>query len=255
VSKLKKALRVLYWVGGVIGVLVLALGITLAVLHEGRPEGGRTGPGADDFARRIERAVDKEAWDRTGAIRFDFDGRQEHLWDLERDLSRVRWGDIEVLQRLDRRDGVAFEDGQPVSEERRAELVEKAWAFFCNDTFWLNPFVKLFDEGTERAIVTLEDGSKALLITYSSGGVTPGDAYLWIPGEGDLPVAGKMWVSVFPIGGVRASWDEWITLSTGAKVATHHELGPFTLELRDIEGAATLAELEPGPDPFAALLE
>jgi hypothetical protein len=246
-------LRILAWIGGVLVVLVLALAITLAVLHEPRPEGA-SGAAAEALAHRIERAVDREAWERTGAVRFDFDGRQQHLWDLERDFSRVRWDDVEVLQRLDRRDGVALENGQRVGEERRAELVEEAWQYFCNDTFWLNPFVKLFDDGTERATVTLEGGHKALLLTYRSGGVTPGDSYLWIPGEGDLPTGGKMWVSIFPIGGVHATWDDWITLPTGAKVATRHTLGPLSIDL-DVEAAATLAELEPGPDPFAALLE
>ncbi len=253
VSKTKRVLRVLAWIGGVLGALAVVLGITLAILHEPRPS-GTSGAAAEALGHRIEQAVGRDAWERTGAVRFEWNGRHEHLWDLERNFSRVRWDDIEVLQRLDRRDGIAFENGHRVGEERRVELVEEAWELFCNDTFWLNPLVKLFDDGTTRSIVTLDDGRKGLFVAYASGGVTPGDAYLWVPGHDDLPVEVRMWVSVFPIGGVRVTWDDWITLPTGAKVATRHQIGPFSVELDDVEAAATLAELEPGPDPFAALL-
>jgi hypothetical protein len=103
--------------------------------------------------------------------------------------------------------------------------------------------------------VRLDDGTRGLLVSYASGGVTPGDAYLWIVGDDGLPRAWKMWVTVIPIGGVQASWERWITLSTGARVATRHAMGPITLELTDVEGASTLGELEPGDDPFAALVE
>jgi hypothetical protein len=62
-----------------------------------------------------------------------------------------------------------------------------------------------------------------------------------------------MWVSVLPIKGLRATWEGFVPLSTGARVATRHHIGPAPVTIDDLAGAATLAELEPGADPFARL--
>lgn len=100
--------------------------------------------------------------------------------------------------------------------------VQKAYKNFINDAFWLNPIVKIFDEGTSRSIVTLADGREGLLVSYASGGVTPGDSYLWLVDANGLPTAWKLWVGILPIGGLEFSWDNWLTLPTGAKIATGH---------------------------------
>ncbi|MEM1203668.1 MAG: hypothetical protein AAGN66_10605 [Acidobacteriota bacterium] len=224
--------------------------ITLRVLDKPRPQ-AEVGPQADATAERMMAAVDVEAWQRTGAVTWDFGGRQQHLWDRQRQLSRVRWGDHEVLLDLTTRRGVARTGGEAVEGAAADELLEAAWSHWCNDSFWLNPIAKLFDDGTERGLVDGEEGG--LLVTYSSGGVTPGDAYLWQLGENDLPTAWRMWTQILPVDGVRASWDDWIDLDTGAKVATRHKTPLFELVLSDVRGAATLGELEPGDDPFAPL--
>ena len=101
-----------------------------------------------------------------------------------------------------------------------------------------------------------DDGEESLLVSYASGGLTPGDAYLWRVGPDGTPTAWKLWVSILPIGGVETSWEGWVTLDTGARISTRHA-GPLglTLELTDVEGAATLDALVDGPDPFAPLFE
>ncbi len=35
-------------------------------------------------------AVDSDAWERIGAVRWTFRGNRSHLWDRERQLVRVR---------------------------------------------------------------------------------------------------------------------------------------------------------------------
>jgi hypothetical protein len=63
-----------------------------------------------------------------------------------------------------------------------------------------------------------------------------------------------MWVHVLPIGGLSASWEQWVSLSTSAKVSTLHRIGPVTMELSDVAGATTIAALLNGAeDPFAPL--
>lgn len=84
--------------------------------------------------------------------------------------------------------------------------------------------------------------------------MTPGDAYLWRIGADDLPTSWKMWVKIIPIGGLAFSWENWIILSTGVKIATLHRNGPIRLQLTEVAAAPALAKLEPGEDPFAPLV-
>ena len=214
---------------------------------------GEVGPAADEMARAMMTAANIDAWHQTGAVEWDFAGRQQHLWDRDRGYVRVRWQQNEVLLELETKKGIARQDGQPLDAEAAAPLLEQAWSFWCNDSFWLNPVAKLFDDGTTRALAPLDGGGQGLLITYGSGGVTPGDSYLWAVGDDGLPTAWWMWTQILPLGGIEASWDGWITLDTGARVATLHDVGVLDLQLKDVRGAASLAELVDGEDPFAAL--
>ena len=170
------------------------------------------------------------------------------------DLARVRWGNVEVLLDLASRDGVALRGGRLLSGDKAARLLADAYSHWINDSFWLNPVVKLFDPGVERRLVRLDDGTSALLVEYTSGGLTPGDAYLWLPGAGDLPTSWRMWTSNLPKGGMRASWESWVELDTGARISTFHKLALGSVKIGELAGAATLGELEPGPDPFARLV-
>jgi hypothetical protein len=241
----------LRFLGGLFLLLVLGLGVVVIFARHTRPEGGITGAEADALAHEIERSVGVDAWKRTGAVRFTFGG-MSHLWDLQRNYSRERWGKYEVFVNVGNRTGRAFVSGRETAGKENDKLVDKAYRQFINDSFWLNPLPKLFDEGVTRWRVT-EGGRPALLLRYASGGVTPGDSYLWILGEDHRPRAWRMWVQVLPIPGLEASWEGWTTLSTGALVSTRHKIVGATLAIDDVVGAATLAELE-GGDPFAGKL-
>lgn len=216
---------------------------------------GVAGPPADALAREVQQAVGLEGWKRTGAVSWNFGGRNQHLWDRERDLIRVRWGDMEVLRYLWEDRGIVYEDGQEVTDpEDKQEAMDAAYAAWVNDAFWLYPFEKFFDAGVTRQVISTDAGKEALLITFNEGGLTPGDSYLWLLEEGGRPYAWKMWVSIIPIKGAQASWQGWQTLPTGALIATVHDTAVFTLKLTEVAGAATLGELTGGEDPFAALV-
>ncbi len=99
--------RILLVIAGVLGAFILSC---MLLLRHPRPD-GQSGPAADALAHSIEQAVHKDAWDRTGALRWTFGGRHQHLWDRERQFDRVRWGKVEVLLDLTRNDGRVTDGG------------------------------------------------------------------------------------------------------------------------------------------------
>ena len=241
----------------VVVVILVALVAGLVALWAGlRHAPTPTSPGADAeaLAHEMVRAVDGDAWSRTGAVRWTVQGRA-HLWDRQRGLARVEWGKKRVLLDVNSRKGRAWRDGRELADgPDKQKLLDRAYALWINDSFWLNPVVKAFDDGTSRARGTV-DGKRALLVSYASGGLTPGDKYLWILDEHARPVAWRLWVKILPVGGIEFSWGGWTRLSTGAWVATSHKaLGLDVVPIRDVAAGATLRDLEPD-DPFAPILK
>lgn len=234
-------------------VVVAAAIVAWALLSKPRPK-GVAGPEAERIAAEMLRAVNADAWKETGAVRFTFLGHH-HLWDRRRNYDKVEWRNHAVLLRIGNRTGRAWEKDMEVSAERADDLVKKAYSLWINDSYWLNPVVKIYDQGVTRSIVKDAGGRARLLVEYSSGGLTPGDAYLWTPGPGEMPPTGwRIWAQTLTIKGLPSSWENWITLSSGAKISTLHRIGPWRLRIADVAGARTLAELlGSSADPFAAL--
>jgi len=244
--------RLRHLLGLVLLGLVLVSGCALGgahVLSRSLPEGPQ-GPAAEALADRLLTAVDAPAWERTGAVQWTFFGNR-HLWDRSRNLDRVELGSALVLVDIGAHTGRAFIRGKPITGSRKDKLVEKAWAAWANDSFWLNPAVKVRDEGTERFAV----GPDALRVSYRRGGVTPGDSYLFELGPDGLPTGWRMWVKVLPIQGLRWTLADWVTLPTGARIATDHKAGPIHVRIEELSAAETLQGLVGDTDPFAALYQ
>ena len=244
---IKKVLKYLLLV---FGVLVLGIIILGFVINEAEPN-GQTGAEADRMATAMMQAVDKPGWDTTRYISWTFAGINNYLWDKTTDQVRVKWEEYEVLLDTKTQKGTVKKEGQTVTGAEAEKARKKAWSSFCNDSFWLNPTVKAFDSGTERSVVTLKDGQKGLKIKYTSGGVTPGDAYVWILDDQYQPTSWKMWVQIIPIGGIENTWEGWVTLPTGAKIATHHSLMGRKVEMiQDLKAGMSLAEMDIMEAPF-----
>ncbi|MEM6316456.1 MAG: hypothetical protein AAF960_02240 [Bacteroidota bacterium] len=250
-------MRVLKWILGIILVLAIVAGVGLFIFvkvkSEPRPQGIK-GPEAEALAQKVLAAIDKPAWDTTGVIQWTFPGGHDFLWDKDRNLVKVNWEDYEVLVTLDETTGRAWKGGQEVTGEAGDKLVKEAWGYFCNDSFWLNAPAKVFDKGTERSVVTMPEGNEALMVTYQSGGVTPGDSYLWILDDNGLPASYKMWVSIIPIGGMEFTWEDYTTVSTGAKIATQHNSDYLPIKITNIKATTDLAAFGLSKDPFQPIL-
>ena len=246
--------KFLKWFIILLVVLIAIVAIVGFLFHESKPE-GKPSPQADAVAQKMMAAVDQAAWDTTAILSWDFAGRQQYLWDKERNFVKVMWGEHTVFLHTKSVTGKAFKNGVALSSDAANNAVQMAWRHFCNDSFWINAVVKAFDPGTSRSMVKTKDGKDAMMVSYASGGVTPGDAYAWILDENGLPTSYKMWVSIIPIGGVEFTWENWITLDTGAKISTLHKSAVFDLEMRDVKGAASLEAYGLTEDPFVMLIK
>ena len=242
--------KVLKYLGILIFILIVGGIIAGLVANESKPE-GTPSPEADALAQKMMNAVDKAAWDTTNIIQWTFKGMHDFLWDKQNNWVKVNWENSEVLLHTKSVSGKAFQNGQEVTEEPlKNELIQSAWSFFCNDSWWLNAAVKAFDEGTERSIVKVGDGREGLMVSYSSGGVTPGDSYVWFLDENGLPTSYKMWVSIIPIGGMEFTWEQWETLPTGAKIATFHKSKMLDLDISNLKSGDTWADFGMDKSPF-----
>jgi len=214
-------------------VIGLIFGLFLWSKHEPLPEGTPT-PEADAMAQKMLEAINYPAWDTTRIVNWTFRETNDYSWNKETNVVEVKWGNSRVLLRTKELKGEAFVNDQQVNGAEADKLVQKAWANFANDSFWLNAPAKAFDPETSRSIVKVKDGREGLMVTYSSGGVTPGDSYVWFMDETGLPTSFKMWVSIIPIGGLEFSWEDWKTLSTGAKVAQFHSGGILEIPITNL---------------------
>ena len=242
--------KIWYWALAVI-LIVGALGFwAIRSMDEPLPE-GIAGPEANSLAEKVLQATGYDHWQETGAASWTFRGGYHYLWDVKRNYARISWEQNEVLMDLSTQKGIAYTNGKKLEDP--SELLEKAWKRWCNDSFWFMAHHKLFDPGTVRKLVRQPDGSDALLITYMSGGVTPGDSYLWLLDDDHTPNAWKMWVGISPVGGILFSWEKWTTLATGVRVAEEHNSDAVSVPINDPKAVTSLEELTDGVDFFSPL--
>lgn len=211
----------------------IAVGTLLIyVLSAPLPE-GTEGPEADALANQMLSALNVEGFHQLETISFSFGGHH-YFWNKASNKVDVSWDGYQVALDLDDPSkSEAYQNGEVV--EKKHALIDKALAYFYNDSYWLAAPYKVYDKGVERRVVKTEDGTKALLVTHTSGGVTPGDSYLWLLDDSYRPTAFKMWVSIIPIGGVKASWEAYESVS-GVPFATRHRMGPLSLFIKNLDG-------------------
>lgn len=233
---LKKAIKVI--AGLVVFITLPSLllyGFLYLKYNEDLPTGIK-GPQADSLATRMLDSLDYEAFQNTKYLEWTFKGRHHFQWEKSDGICTVYWKEFKVDLHLNNPDNsIAFVHNFQVQGDQAKKLIDKAGNYFNNDSFWLVAPYKVFDEGTERRLVTLENGERALLVTYTIGGSSPGDSYLWILDKNYKPQSFKMWTSVLPIDGLEASWENWITTESGAQLSTFHKLLFLGIHLKDVK--------------------
>jgi hypothetical protein len=198
---------------------------------------GIKGEQAEQVAKKMLNALDFEAYKNTNYLEWTFSNRHHYKWNKAENTCEVYWKNYKVnLDLKDISESKAFKNDLKIEGEDSKELIEQARSYFNNDSFWLVAPYKVFDPGTERSLVTLEDGSTSLLVTYTSGGSTPGDSYLWHLDASGKPISFQMWVDILPIDGLEASWSDWTTTESGAQLPTFHKFMVFGLDITNVIG-------------------
>jgi hypothetical protein len=238
--------KTLKTLGIILVVLLIGVVATCSYISKPLPE-AQSSPKAQELADKIWDNLNKAAWDSTRYVSWSFRGEHHYKWDKEANLAEITWEGNRVLLNPDKLSGVAYENG--VKLEDPSKLIDKAWAFWCNDMFWLTAPFKIKDTGTKLSIT--EDNK--LIVQYESGGVTPGDSYVWILDENGLPLSYDMHVSIIPVKGLNATWTGWETISTGAKLATIHSIAGAPLSLAPIAGGMEWRDIGLTSDVWAEI--
>ena len=233
--KIKKTLKI---IAGVIVFFTLPTLLFFGFLYfkynETLPKGIQ-GEQADALANKMLTALDYEAYKATDYIEWTFKKRHHYKWYKADNVCEVYWKNYKAILNLDDNSkSEVFKNEIKIEVENHSKLIKKATDYYNNDSFWLVAPYKVFDKGTERRVVTLDNNEEALLITYTSGGTTPGDSYLWHLNDNGKPKSFQMWVSILPINGLEATWNDWTTTKTGAQLPTFHKLMILGLEIDDI---------------------
>lgn len=198
---------------------------------------GIQGEHADALAYKMLDALDYEAYKNTNYIEWTFKKRHHYVWNKTQNTCEVYWKENKVVLDLNNTSqSKVYVHSFKNESDMAKELLEKAITYFNNDSFWIVAPYKVFDAGVERRLVKTDSNKDALLVTYTSGGSTPGDSYLWLLDDNSKPKAFKMWTSIIPIDGLEASWSDWTTTESGAQIPTFHKLLFLGLEIDDVKG-------------------
>ncbi len=236
-------MKILKYLGAVILILIVIALLSICWMSEDVPT-GTEGPEADQLAQLVMRNLGQEAFDTTHYIQWEFfRPGQKYVWDKKNDLASIEWDETNVVfMDLKTQEAICLINGQKQTGSVHDEMKEKAWSNWCNDSFWLIAPFKMFDPGTKRTKVITQDNENAVLITYESGGVTPGDQYLWILDDNNIPKSWKMWTSIIPIKGISTTWSNWKDYN-GVQLASDHTLLGIDLFVEDIKVGQNLTEM------------
>ena len=221
---MKKILKIT----GMVLALIIIIGAIFYIANDESLPTGIKSKKADVIASKMLKALNYEAYKEVESIEWSFRKKHFYKWNKPENIVEVSWDDKKVILNTKQPEKSVVYVSNSKTENK--QLINQATEYFNNDSFWLIAPYKVLDEGVERRIVR-HNNQDALLITYTTGGTTPGDSYLWILNKDGFPTSFKMWVNIIPIGGVEASWKDWKRTDAGFYLPTKHKMSLFGMEL------------------------
>lgn len=210
----------------IIGIFLLSilviLGIAFVIMnakYSSELPKGETGEKADLLAQNILTSLNYEDYQNTSQLSWKFRDNT-YQWNKNTNEVLVSWeGNTVLLYTKDTQKSI-IKSPLDISDTERQQLITDATNAFYNDSFWLVAPYKIMEQGvTRKYVAATETENASLLITYSSGGSTPGDSYQWFVDENYIPTKFKMWASIVPIDGLTATWADWKETGSGAKIS------------------------------------
>ncbi|NNE70218.1 MAG: hypothetical protein HKN29_07610 [Rhodothermales bacterium] len=207
---------------------------------------------ADSLAMRsLEASGGELAMRSLPYLHFTFGVNQpsrHHLWDRMTGDYRVEYQRADtafvVLFNTQTQEGVAYKDG--VEAANSAQLVERGYSAFINDSYWLLMPAKMLDPGVYREMVP--DSSSAthevVRLTFENVGLTPGDAYyVWVNRETGFA---DRWHYVLQSGGQQwCNWKDYTEFEGPAgpvRLSETKECSRFVMQTDVVEAPASVPD-------------
>ena len=206
--------------------------VACSVISKDMPQTIVTSNQADELAHKMLAALNSSAYTNTQFLEWSFRGKHHYKWNKLNGVVWVSWKQNQVELHTDHIEKSKVHSKN--SNKTNQEIIEKALAYFNNDSFWLVAPYKVFDEGVKRSVVS-DKGGTGLKVTYTSGGTTPGDTYIWYLDDHYFPKYYRMWVKIIPIGGLKATWDSWEKTNQGVLLPTKHKILGLTIDMGEVK--------------------
>jgi len=215
------------WLFGSLILFVLIFTVIYFLLTRSMPE-GTSGAKAEKLTEKMLHALNYKGYQELETIRWTFREQHNYVWNKQKRTVEVKLPDIEVILDFQTNSHTVIRSSVPDSV-----AIDQAISNFYNDSFWLVAPFKIRDTGTTRKFVETNDGP-GILVTYASGGVTPGDSYLWVLDEQYRPKYWRLWTSNVPIPGLKFEWTNWQQYQGVWFAPNHPGPGPLSVDVTNL---------------------
>lgn len=189
---------------------------------------------ADEIADRVIQATNANCWDQVTEVSWEF-GKRKHQWNRSENIHSIQKGNKRIQINLNNtNEGIYFIDSLEITGNKKSKALKKAYKWWANDSFWLNPFPKFYDKGVKRFSYLDNDGKTHLVIAYDNNGKT-GDLFDWKLDDDHLPTSWSLFVKIIPLKNYKVTWENWKGYPCGLKIASLHRSLLFNIRLKNVK--------------------